>query len=99
MPRSPRPLTPVPLSGFVSTPTLPTMPRASALTPTQQAAATTIEGVLERVTYANDDNAWTVVKLVVAGKTDLVTALGSLLGVQPGESLRLSCRWATDKKH
>ncbi len=37
------------------------MPRGPALTPTQNAAATTVEGVLERVTYANDDNAWSVV--------------------------------------
>ncbi|MDP8998675.1 MAG: hypothetical protein M3O46_01030 [Myxococcota bacterium] len=38
-------------------------------------------------------------QLVVAGKTDLLTAVGNLLGVQPGESLRLSGRWATDKKY
>jgi exodeoxyribonuclease V alpha subunit len=60
---------------------------------------TTIEGVLERVTFSNDENAWSVVKLVVAGKPDLVTAVGNLLGVQPGENLRLSGRWATDKKY
>ena len=75
------------------------MPRAPALIPTQRAAATTVEGVLERVIYANDDNAWSVVKLVVAGKSDLVTAVGNLVGVQPGESLRLSDRWATDKQY
>ncbi len=28
-----------------------------------------------------------------------MTAVGNLLGVQPGESLRLSGRWATDKKY
>lgn len=63
------------------------------------ALAITIEGVLERVTYANDENAWSVVKLVVPSKADLVTAVGNLLGVQPGESLRLSGRWTTDKKY
>jgi ATP-dependent exoDNAse (exonuclease V) alpha subunit len=63
------------------------------------APATTIEGLLERVTFSNDENAWSVVKLVVAGKADLVTAVGNLLGVQPGESLRLSGRWTTDKKY
>jgi exodeoxyribonuclease V alpha subunit len=61
--------------------------------------ATTLEGTLERVTYANDENAWSVVKLAVAGRRDLVTAVGNLLGVQPGESLRLSGRWTTDKKY
>ena len=51
------------------------------------------------MTFSNDENAWSVVKLVVPGRTDLVTAVGNLLGVQPGESLRLSGRWTTDKKY
>ncbi len=55
--------------------------------------------MLERVTFASEETAWSVVKLVVPGKTDLVTAVGNLLGVQPGESLRLSGRWTTDKKY
>jgi ATP-dependent exoDNAse (exonuclease V) alpha subunit len=32
-------------------------------------------------------------------KSDLVTAVGNLLGIQTGESLRLSGRWANDKKY
>jgi exodeoxyribonuclease V alpha subunit len=55
--------------------------------------------VLERVTFSNDENAWSVVKLVVPSKRELVTAVGNLLGVQPGESLRLSGHWTTDKKY
>jgi exodeoxyribonuclease V alpha subunit len=62
-------------------------------------AATTIAGVLERVAFASEENAWSVVKVIVAGKPDVVTAVGNLLGVQPGESLRLSGRWTTDKKY
>jgi exodeoxyribonuclease V alpha subunit len=62
-------------------------------------ASTTIEGALERVAFASEENAWSVVKLVVAGKADLVTAVGNLLGVQPGESLRLSGQWTIDKKY
>jgi len=59
----------------------------------------TIEGVLERVTYANDENAWSVVKVAVQGKRDPVTVVGNLLGVQPGESLRVVGAWVTDKKY
>lgn len=62
-------------------------------------ALTTVEGVLERVTFSNDENAWSVVQLVVQGRRDLVTCVGNLLGVQPGESLRLSGHWVTDKKY
>jgi len=59
----------------------------------------TIEGVLERVTYANEENAWSVIKVSVAGKRDPVTVVGNLLGVQPGESLRVTGQWVNDKKY
>jgi exodeoxyribonuclease V alpha subunit len=55
--------------------------------------------VLERVVFANEENAWSVVRLSVPGKRDLVTAVGSLLGVQPGETLRLYGSWTNDPKH
>jgi exodeoxyribonuclease V alpha subunit len=62
-------------------------------------APSTIEGILERVTYVNEENAWSVVKLDVPGKKDLVTVVGNLLGVQPGENLRLRGRWTVDRKY
>jgi exodeoxyribonuclease V alpha subunit len=63
------------------------------------AALATVEGTLERVTYVNEENGWSVVKVHVPGRADPVTAVGSLLGAQPGESLRLSGRWVQDKKY
>ena len=57
-----------------------------------------MEGVVERVTYCNEENAWSVVRLLVRGKGE-VTAVGNLLGVQPGESLRLEGRWVKDRKY
>jgi len=57
-----------------------------------------LEGVLERVVYANEESAWSVVRLTVAGRREPVTAVGNLLGVQPGESLRLSGRWVLDRR-
>jgi len=61
--------------------------------------AKTLEGILERVTYVNEENAWSVVKLAVPGKKDLVTVIGHLLGVQPGENLRLRGNWTQDRKY
>jgi exodeoxyribonuclease V alpha subunit len=61
--------------------------------------AATLEGVLERVVFSNEENAWSVVRLQVPGYRDLVTAVGNLLGVQPGESLRLSGGWINDPKY
>jgi exodeoxyribonuclease V alpha subunit len=63
------------------------------------ATLATLEGVLERVVFSNEENAWSVVRLQVAGQKDLVTAVGNLLGVQPGESLRLSGSWLNDPKY
>lgn len=59
----------------------------------------TFEGVLERIVYTNDEDGWSVVRLAVRGRRDLVTAVGSLPGVQPGESLRLRGEWVVDRKY
>jgi exodeoxyribonuclease V alpha subunit len=70
--------------------------------PTERARAepaTVLEGVLERVVFANEANAWSVVRLAVAWARDPVTAVGNLLGVQPGESLRLTGCWMDDPRH
>ncbi|HSK74929.1 MAG TPA: ATP-dependent RecD-like DNA helicase [Thermoanaerobaculia bacterium] len=61
--------------------------------------SSTIEGVLERVVFSNEENAWSVVRITVPGQRDAVTAVGNLLGVQPGENLRLSGAWINDPKY
>src|SRR5258708_19606742 len=61
-------------------------------------SSTTVEGVLERIVFSNEENAWTVARLTVPGQRDLVTAVGNLLGVQPGENLRLTGAWIQDPK-
>src|SRR6185369_9212983 len=61
--------------------------------------AATVHGVLERVVFANEENAWCVVRVTVTGQRDPVTAVGNLLGVQPGESLRLTGAWVQDPKY
>ncbi|HEX6199182.1 MAG TPA: ATP-dependent RecD-like DNA helicase [Thermoanaerobaculia bacterium] len=58
-----------------------------------------LEGTLERVVFSNPENAWTVVRLSVPGRRDPVTAVGSLLGVQEGERLRLDGEWVEDPKY
>jgi exodeoxyribonuclease V alpha subunit len=48
-------------------------------------AATRLEGTLERVVFANPENAWSVVRLAVPGQGE-VTAVGNLLGSSPGSA-------------
>jgi exodeoxyribonuclease V alpha subunit len=53
-----------------------------------------LEGVLERITYANEDTGYTVARVATAKSgPDLLTVVGALLGAQVGESLRLVGRW------
>ncbi|MYR75367.1 MULTISPECIES: ATP-dependent RecD-like DNA helicase [unclassified Streptomyces] len=55
-----------------------------------------VTGVLERITYANEENGYTVARVDTGrGSGDLLTVVGSLLGAQPGESLRMEGRWAS----
>jgi exodeoxyribonuclease V alpha subunit len=65
----------------------------------QATPSVVLEGSLERVTYANEENGWSVVRVAVAGRKEPVTAVGNLLGAQPGESLRLTGWWVRDKKY
>jgi exodeoxyribonuclease V alpha subunit len=59
----------------------------------------TLEAVLERVTYANDANGYTVARVTTPRSRDLVTVVGPLAGVQPGESLRLTGRWRSHPQY
>ena len=60
----------------------------------------TLEGVVERVTYFNPENSYSVLKLAPAGgrrslrpDDDLLTVVGNLPEVTPGEHLRLAGQW------
>ncbi|GGX69609.1 SF1B family DNA helicase RecD2 [Streptomyces hiroshimensis] len=59
-----------------------------------------VEGVLERITYANEESGYTVARVDTGrGGGDLLTVVGSLLGAQPGESLRLEGRWGSHPQY
>ncbi|MFV0129814.1 ATP-dependent RecD-like DNA helicase [Streptomyces sp. HMX112] len=59
-----------------------------------------VEGVLERITYANEENGYTVARVDTGrGAGDLLTVVGSLLGAQPGESLRMEGRWSSHAQY
>ncbi|MFE1576580.1 SF1B family DNA helicase RecD2 [Streptomyces fradiae] len=59
-----------------------------------------VEGVLERITYSNDETGYTVARVDTGrGGGDLLTVVGSLLGAQPGESLRMEGRWGSHPQY
>ncbi|ESP97594.1 ATP-dependent RecD-like DNA helicase [Streptomyces sp. CHA1] len=59
-----------------------------------------LEAVLERITYANEENGYTVARVDTGrGGGDLLTVVGALLGAQPGEALRMEGRWGSHPQY
>ncbi|MGW1836753.1 SF1B family DNA helicase RecD2 [Streptomyces sp. NPDC002067] len=59
-----------------------------------------VEGVLERITYANEESGYTVARVDTGrGAGELLTVVGALLGAQPGESLRMTGRWGSHPQY
>ncbi|MFZ4985317.1 MAG: ATP-dependent RecD-like DNA helicase [Blastocatellia bacterium] len=61
--------------------------------------AQVLTGVVDRVTYHNEENGYSVLRLNVAGMSDPVTVLGNFSTVSPGEQLRLTGWWTTHPKY
>ena len=53
----------------------------------------TLEGTIERLTYQNEENGYTVARLQPRGRSQEVTLVGTLGGVAVGESVRLRGYW------
>ncbi|GAA2549751.1 ATP-dependent RecD-like DNA helicase [Streptomyces koyangensis] len=63
-------------------------------------ALAVLEAVLERITYANEENGYTVARVDTGrGGGDLLTVVGALLGAQPGEALRMEGRWGSHPQY
>ncbi|MBM3158101.1 MAG: ATP-dependent RecD-like DNA helicase, partial [Chloroflexi bacterium] len=58
----------------------------------------TIEGILERIVYFNEENNYTVARLQVARNPELITIVGNMPCPNPGETLRLRGEWTVDPK-
>lgn len=58
-----------------------------------------MEGELERITYYNQENDFTVARLKPVGENNLVTVVGHLPPLRPGEYLRLEGDWEKTPKY
>ncbi len=67
------------------------------------AVVAVLDGVLERVTFANPETGYTIARIAPergsGAGAELVTAVGPLLGAQVGEFLRLRGRWSSHPKY
>ena len=66
-------------------------------TPEPQAQQETIVGTVDRIIFTNAENGFSVFRLLALERGP-ITAVGHLLGVQKGETLRLTGRWVHDRR-
>jgi exodeoxyribonuclease V alpha subunit len=69
-----------------------TTPRSGAGNQEQES---TLQGTVEKVVFSGGDGAFTVARLKLVERDELVTVVGSLMGVPPGATLRVSGRFET----
>src|SRR5437764_225963 len=62
------------------------------------AHADQVTGILERVTFHNEENGYTVARLAVEGSRDLLTVVGSFSNPTVGEQLVCEGRWTAHRE-
>lgn len=65
----------------------------------KQAPLAELTGQVERITFLNEENGYTIARVKVYGRHDLVTVVGSLMGPAPGEILKMKGEWANHPKY
>ncbi len=58
-----------------------------------------LKGQIERITYTNDENGYTVAKVKISGRKDLVTVVGTLLVPIPGEVIEVKGNWMNHPRY
>ncbi len=59
---------------------------------------TELSGQIERITYTNEENGYTIARVKVYGQRDLITVVGYLMSPAPGEVLSLKGEWINHPK-
>jgi exodeoxyribonuclease V alpha subunit len=60
---------------------------------------TDLRGQIERITYINEENSYTVAKVKVYGRKDLVTVIGNIVNPTPGEIISMKGEWGNHPKY
>jgi len=60
---------------------------------------TTLRGTIERITYHNEENGYTVAQLLPEGQSGMVTIVGNMLGINVGESVALTGAWTAHAQY
>jgi exodeoxyribonuclease V alpha subunit len=62
-------------------------------------AAEVLAGIVERVTFHNEENGFSVLRVKARGKRDLITVIGHAAVISAGEFIQASGEWVNDRTH
>ncbi len=72
-----------------------TSPQSEDVNPAEQA----IDGIIDRITYINEENGWTIARLKVPRQKQLITIAGYLPAISIGEGLRVEGEWVSHPQY
>jgi exodeoxyribonuclease V alpha subunit len=58
-----------------------------------------LAGIVERVTFHNEDNGFSVLRVKARSKPDLITVIGHAAAISAGEFIQASGAWINDRTH
>jgi exodeoxyribonuclease V alpha subunit len=64
-----------------------------------RAATEVLAGLVERVTFHNEENGFCVLRVKARGQRDLITVLGHAAMISAGEFVQASGNWINDRTH
>jgi exodeoxyribonuclease V alpha subunit len=65
----------------------------------EQSTTEVLAGLVERVTFHNEENGFAVLRVKARGKRDLVTVIGHAAVISAGEFIQASGAWNNDRQH
>jgi exodeoxyribonuclease V alpha subunit len=72
---------------------------APPLAVTAQTPQEHLRGSVERVTFFNQDSGFCVLRIKAPGQRELITVVGNVAAVAPGEYLEAAGQWINDRSH
>ncbi|MFC1858406.1 ATP-dependent RecD-like DNA helicase, partial [Thermodesulfobacteriota bacterium] len=58
-----------------------------------------MNGQIDRITFSNQENGFTIAKVKISGRRELVTIVGNLMAPSPGEILKMRGEWVVHPKY
>ncbi len=71
----------------------------TTMTPMPSDNLTDLQGQIERITFTSEETGYTVAKIRVFGRRELVTIIGSIVNPTPGEIIKMKGEWGNHPKY